>query len=227
MDIINSSPQQPQQNQPPQAPKPEQPVEQQPQLHEPVVSHVHHGSKKKAVLRIILTLIVAALAAASVYYWQQGKASDLKSQLEAKTAENATLKQQAETANDLPAGNNESAPETDTTPATTISEDLIAGNTDTNRTDGKVLIDAVFKRTLNPSALWVEYGTDPSKLDKATEKITKGLGAGDSQQPYALGFTTVINNSQLTPGTNYYYRTAATVSGKTLYSGVATFVTTK
>lgn len=196
------------------------------QVHEPVVGHVHHKSKIRSVLRILLILIIAALAAGGVYYWQQGKASELRSQLDAKTAENATLQQQADSADDLPAVSDK--PDVAASSSnSTISEDLIAGNADTNRTDGKVMVGAIFKYSLNPSAVWVEYGTSPTKLDKSSEKLTKGLGAGDPSAVYATGFDIFITNSQLTPGTNYYYRTAATVGGKTLYSGVASFVTVK
>jgi flagellar basal body-associated protein FliL len=198
------------------------------QVHEPVVGHVHHGSKKKAVLRIVLALVVAALAAVGVYFWQQGKTSDLKSQLDAKTAELAAVVKQAESDTGSQADTDKpDASVSIDAPASSISEELIAGNVDTNRTDGKVMIGAIFKYSLNPSAVWVEYGTSPTKMDKASEKLTGGLGAGDPSAVYATGFDVFINNSQLTPGANYYYRTVATVGGKTLYSGVASFVTVK
>lgn len=224
-DINNPLPQQT----PPQTPnepvqEPAQPAEQ-PQIHEPVVGHVHHGSKKKAVLRLLLTLILAALAAAGVYYWQQGNVSNLQSQLDAKTTENATLKQAADAATDKPTVDEGAKTPTPTPSATT--EDLIPGDTDTRRTDGRILIGALYKYSLNPTAIWIEYGESPKKLDKATTKITSGLGMGDPEDEYASGRSLPIADSALKPGNTYYYRVAATVNGKTLYSSVASFVTDK
>jgi hypothetical protein len=236
MDIINSSPQQSSQNQPEATPG-TQPPEPQPQVHEPVVNHVHHRSKKRAFLRIFLTLLLAALAAAGVYFWQQGKTSDLQSQLNVARSENTTLKNQAETPSTQNSTNttDDSAKTCDKTavpisavvPGGTFSEDLIAGDVDTERADCKISVEAIFKFSLKPTAVWVEYGTSPAKIDKATAKNTKGLGEGDPDATYSTGEDFFIDNTQLVAGTKYYYRTAATVGGKTLYSGVASFVTKK
>ncbi len=64
-------------------------------------------------------------------------------------------------------------------------------------------------------------------VNTMTAKITKGLGEGTPGTVYATGFDVSINNSDLQPGTGYYYRTAATVKGETLRSGTAYFVTDK
>ena len=232
MDIINSSPQQPVQNQP--EPATETPPEPQPQVHKPVVGQVHHKPKMKSIVRVVLTLVIAALAAAGVYFWQQGKNSDLQSQLNAKKTDIDNLRQAAaeiEAAKKADTSNTQSTTNDSTTnhsqDLTNRTEDLIAGDVDVTATDGKVMVNAIFKYSLGPSAVWVEYGTSPTKLDKSTVKNTKSLDEGDPDAVYSTGEYFFIDNTQLTPGTTYYYRTAATVGGKTLYSASASFVTKK
>lgn len=104
--------------------------------------------------------------------------------------------------------------------------DLIPGNTDTSRNDGLILVGAIYKYSLNPSAIWVEYGTSPDKFDNQTNKTTQEIQLGDSEAVYAEGLSQSIKQSDLAPKTTYYYRVAATVNGKTLYSAPASFETT-
>jgi cell division protein FtsL len=201
-----------------------------PEVHEPVVGHVHHGSKKKAVVRILLTLILAALAAGAVYFWQQGKNSDLQSQLNTKNSENSALQKQV--ADNTKDSSKTATQEPDqavssSTPASGVSEDLIPGDVETDRTDGRILIGTIYKYSLDPSAVWVEYGTDPKKLDTTSTKITSELGLGNPDEIYASGRSVSVTTKSLKSGTAYYYRTAATVKGKTLYSSVASFTTKK
>ena len=213
--------------------QPEQPTPS-PEVHEPIVGHVRSGSKKKAVIRILLTLILAALAAACVYFWQHGKTTDLQSQLNAKdsqlrdaVAETATSVQ---TKTDIAKTEQPSSSGSATTSVVTnsnLSEDLIPGDVETDRTDGRILIGTIYKYSLEPSAVWAEYGTDPKKLDTASTKITSELGLGNPDEVYASGRSVSVSSKSLKPGTRYFYRTAATVQGKTLYSGVASFTTKK
>jgi flagellar basal body-associated protein FliL len=177
--------------------------------------------KSKMWLYVLVTLLIAGAAAAAVYAWQMNQNNALNSELDA----NAKITDLEGKLAVQTAANSASA--SAPTPTTSTSPDLIPGNADTNRDDGSVYVDAIFKYSLAPTAVWVEYGTEPSKLDKATSKITDELGLGDPGSVYATGFSTVIKKSEVKPGTVYYYRTAATVKGKTQVSAVASFQTIK
>lgn len=164
---------------------------------------------------------MAVIAFAAAYFWQKSKSDDSLAKLNVSTSKISQIeKQLAEKAKeeDKPIAVPQST-------ANSINADLIPGDTDTRRNDGRILITAIWKNSLDPTAVWIEYGTDPGNLIKSSTKLTKELGMGDGT--YSRGSSVSINNSELEPGSTYYYRVAATIKGQTERSAVASFVTDK
>lgn len=186
-------------------------------------SEVSKKSKKPILFTILLIFITALVASGITYYWQKSKndASIVKlndsqskiNQLEQKLTESTSNKDVQQTVIEQPNTGNIANP------------DLIPGDADTHRDDGRTLITLIWKQSLGPTAVWAEYGTDPSNLDKSSEKLTKELGMGSDT--YTQGYSVSVNNSELNPGTTYYYCVVATVKDKTEKSAVASFVAVK
>lgn len=183
-------------------------------------------SKIKIALMITGALLLLAAAAAGVYVYtaQQSRNEALSAELEDNKNQIASLKTRiANQAAELKK-QQQIAPEDDGLPA------LIPGDTDTRRDDGRIFIAPLFKYSLEPSAVWIEYGTSPEMLDEASEKVTSELGEGvvDAEDDaYATGVAVAISEENLEPDTLYYYRVGATAGGVTHYSALASFVTDK
>lgn len=172
---------------------------------------------------VLVAVIVAGGAVAATFFWQDAKNDSTTAKLDEATNKVDQLETQLEEATQ-----EEKQKTEEVTEAPQDQEpDLIPGGADTKRGDGRVLIKAVFKYSLEPSAVWVEYGQSPTELDNSTEKITRGLALGGANVKYAHGFSASIDDSDLEPGTVYYYRTAATVNGETQRSTVASFMSDK
>jgi flagellar basal body-associated protein FliL len=190
----------------------------------PLPSPKPKSSKKKIALHVITIVIVAGLAFAIAYFWQQSKNDSTSAKLSAADAKIVSLEKQA---SEEPV---EAAKPGETQPAAAVSTttpDLIPGEVDNARNDGRVLITTIYKYSLNPTAVWVEYGTEPNTLNKETTKAVKGLAICGDNCTYATGQVSQINSTDLASGTVYYYRVAATINGQTQRSGVASFLTTK
>ena len=180
-------------------------------------------SKKPILLIVLLIIATALIASGATYFWQKSKnnASVVKlnesqskvNQLEQKLTELTNEKEKPQTTVNQPKTSN------------TPNPDLIPGDADTHRDDGKTLITLVWKQSLKPTEVWMEYGTDPSNLDKSSSKLTKELGMGSDT--YTQGYSVAVSNSELEPGNTYYYRVVATINGETQKSAVASFVAVK
>lgn len=180
--------------------------------------------RSKTLIFIFLTLIIATTAFMVAYFWQKSKHDITNNKLNDASTKINSLQRQLST---KPETTERTAQKIESSASTTTNPDLIPGDTDTKRSDGRILITAAFKYSLEPSAVWIEYGKDPSNLNKSTTKYTKGLGLGDPTAVYAQGISLAISNSELEPGTVYYYRVAATVKDQTQRSAIASFVTDK
>lgn len=186
-------------------------------------TEVGKKSKIPILLTIVLMIVTALVASGVTYYWQKSKneASIVKlndsqskiNQLEQKLTESTNKKEVQQTVIEQPNTSNIANP------------DLIPGDADTHRDDGRTLITLIWKQTLEPTSVWMEYGTDPNNLNKSSAKLTKELGMGSDT--YTQGYSVSVNNSELNPGTTYYYRVVATVKDKTEKSAVASFVAVK
>lgn len=206
--------------------KKDKPLQQATEQPQPVVVQKKGPNIFRKFFTSLLLLVLLVIAVGGIYMWQQNRLDDAEMEQVALQSKIATLESkladvEAEVVPD------DSAAATPPASAQTTSSDLIPGDTDTRRDDGRILVDAIFKYSLKPTELWVEYGTDADKIDKATVKITKGLGLADTGTPYSHGFSAEISDTELEPGKVYYYRTAATVNGQTLRSAIASFVTDK
>lgn len=198
------------------------------QAQPPAAPPVPPKKKSKKWLLVLAFILVAGLAFGAAYYWQSQQTKDAQAKAEASAKEVASLQQQLKDSQaETEKAKADAKAEESTEPASDTTADLIPGDVETTRTDGRILVATVFKYSLAPTAVWVEYGTSPSKLDKSTSKVTSGLGAGEAGAEYATGVSTSIQKSDVTAGTTYYYRVAATVGGKTVYSAPASFVTVK
>ena len=180
------------------------------------------GKGKKVALIALLCVLVAAGAFGGAYYWQDSKNKETAQQLQAAEAKVTVLEQQASKgkATDQKALNPDQS-----TATSSPNPDLIAGDVQADGADGKVMVTAIYKFALNPTAVWIEYGTNPNGLTYSSEQATKGLGAGEGT--YATGQNVFLDNANLKPGTTYYYRTMATINGQTQGGYVASFTTTK
>jgi hypothetical protein len=177
------------------------------------------NTNNKKLYYLLLIIITGVLGFSIAYFWQKSKIDDVQAQLNSATSEIAVLQDQLSLSNEANAS--------EASLSTATNPDLMPGETDTKRDDNRILISAVFKYSLEPTAVWVEYGETADNLDKETAKITNELGLGDPDAVYAHGFSVSIDNSELTPGGIYYYRTAATVNGVTERSAIASFTTDK
>jgi cytoskeletal protein RodZ len=177
------------------------------------------SKKGKWLVGLIIVLLLAAVA--GVYYWQSQEVQKAQDQNAALTKElNQTKAQlQAQTQN---AEKAKAAASTVTVPKTSsTSDNIITGEVADKATTTATLNGA--HKSGNLTAIWVEYGTDPTALSKATEHNTKGLGEGAPNTYVDEAFKV----TGLTAGTRYFYRVAATENGKTVYGGVASFTSAK
>lgn len=170
----------------------------------------------KAVIGILVLLVIAVLALGGAYYMQKANYDDA-------SAKAGALQQQLDAAK---AQVNAKKSTSTATVSPTTTPDLIPANVDTGRSDSKVVIDGQYKFSLNPTAVWIAYGTAPDKLDKTTDKVTSELGLGDPGSTYGE-MSSSIDSTQLTAGATYYYEVAATINGKTQVSAVASFTADK
>ena len=180
-------------------------------------------SLKKVLQGLLLILLIVA-AAGGVYYWQHQQLQDLQKDNTALNGQLSTaklqLEQQKVTSKALVdvADKAQSAAKT-----TSPTSDLLLPGEVSKKTTNSATLSALRKPAATMTAVWIEYGTDPAKLSKSTEHQTKELGLGTAGSFVSSEF----NVTQLTSGTQYYYRVAATESGKTIYSGVAGFTVLK
>jgi cytoskeletal protein RodZ len=176
-------------------------------------------SKKKWLVILLIVLLVAAIG--GVYYWQSQQVKDLENKnakLTSQLAE-ANKKLDEQTANVNKA---KSAAATVTVPKTSSTSD----NVITGEVADKTATTATLNGAQMPgkvTAVWVEYGTNPVALDKATEHATKNLGEGEAGKYVDEAFKV----TGLTASTRYFYRVVATENGKTVYGGVASFTSAK
>lgn len=194
------------------------------------------NNKKKILLAVVISLVVLGMLA-GVYAWQNSKVKSLDTKLKASTVDAQKLKSQKakleQTNKKLEeAATEEKAEEpakaaAPATPTSSIDPNLIPGQVETNRSDGQILVAAVYKPSSAPSELWVEYGKSPDKLDKSTAKLNKGLALGDDGQTFSFGATVSIPSSAVETGANYFYRVGATYNGKAVYGPVGSFTTKK
>lgn len=176
--------------------------------------------KSKITLLVLAILLVGAGGFGAAYFWQSSSNSQSANQIQSLEQQVSDLQQQL-------SASQQEAEDAESEEATEANPDLIPGDVDTSREDNQVAITAVYKYSLEPTAVWVEYGTDPAKLDQSTEKVTEDLGAGDDKAVYSSGPEFLIADSKLEAGTTYYYRTVATIDDKTAYGPVASFMTAK
>lgn len=179
------------------------------------------NNKAKRVLSVISIVFATIAAFGAGYYIQALSMQSVQKELDSSRSQNIDLQKQVSDLQKQESGEEEKASES------SLSSELIPGNVDTSRDDKRVLIGAIFKRSLNPSEIWIEYGTDPTSLNKTTEKNSQELGMGDEDEEYATGVDFFVNSSDLESGTTYYYRVGATANGDTRYSSVASFTTMK
>lgn len=187
--------------------------------YEPAPMPVHiddHGHKKYWFFILVLLLLVAG-AAYGVYTWQQKEVKDTKTRLTSTNSEVQRLKQ----------ANTElkSAAAKEKAKASEINNDLIPGQAETSRDDGKIFVTAVFKPSNAPDEIWVEYGEAPDKLDKSTAHATKALGVGTDT--YSFGQQLEIPKDSVKKGTSYFYRVSAKKDGKTIHGPTASFTVAK
>lgn len=172
------------------------------------------GPKKgHGFLVFIIMLILLLAAAGGVFYWQHQKViaaqkvqtsdymssqkaiDDLKSQL---AAQKAAAAKPATTDYSVVSG----APSAVTVSGVTVSAQFLANV---------------------PSEVWVEYGTSPTQLTTASKHVKlTAMGVSSANGSYK---GQELSLTGLKAGTQYFYRAAGTVSGKTVYGGVVSFMT--
>ncbi len=176
--------------------------------------------KSKIALLVLAVLLVGAGGFGAAYFWQSSSNSQSANQVQNLEQQVSDLQQQL-------SASQQEAEDAESEEATAANPDLIPGNVDTSREDNQVAITAVYKYSLEPTEVWIEYGTDPTKLDQESDKVTEDLGAGDDKAVYSSGPEFLIADSKLEAGTTYYYRTVATIDDKTASGPVASFTTAK
>lgn len=176
---------------------------------------------KKFLVTIIMLVLFAIGAVAAVYLWQSKEVQSLSS-------ENTSLTEQLKAANAV----GESDQNTQqTTPAGTIPRSeakqdyVLVPGTVTVGDNGDTTLLPYMKVGMGVEEIWLEYGTSPTALTEQTERQSKEIGMGDPNTYVAKTF--VLKSSELTPGTNYYYRVAGKVGSAVVYSGVAGFTSAK
>jgi type II secretory pathway pseudopilin PulG len=189
-----------------------------PPAEQPEPAKAKKSKKGKWLVGLLIVVLLAAIG--GVYYWQHQEVQKLQKQ-------NATLTHQLETATAqieqqkvTAKGLVDVADKAQATQST--SSNLLPGEV-SKKTTNSATLGALYKPGATLTAVWIEYGTDPSNLTKSTEHLTKELGLGAPNTFVAADF----NVTQLTSGTPYYYRVAATQDSKTIYSGVAGFTVLK
>ena len=83
----------------------------------------------------------------------------------------------------------------------------------TSVTSDSVILNASFNTTLAIGVKWFEWGRTQSSLSKTTAEVT----------PTANGFSYTLTD--LVPGTVYYFRAGAKISGNNSYGTLITFTT--
>jgi outer membrane murein-binding lipoprotein Lpp len=174
-----------------------------------------HPKFKKFLLWLLVLLLIAGAAAGAYLYQQQkldqqktavtdarSQVSNLQSQLKAKTSQTKTT----------------------TTPATTTVVDILNGATDQTSQPGKVAFTTYYLPG-NISDMWLEYGSSPSSFTKSTAHTSDGLDEGTAGEYGTQQW--LVNNDQFTPGSTYFYRSAAKKGSDTIYSGVSVFTMNK
>lgn len=202
----------------------EQPPSPQPSLStasQPTPPKAREVTGKKRLLAYLLILILIGGGAYGAYYWQNTKVKDLNSKLDSAKSEVQKLEQDKKQLEDTA---NKKVEETKTA---VVNNDLIPGQAETNRTDGRILITAVYKPANAPEEIWIDYGESPDKLDKSTVHATKALGLGDPNQTYTFGQSLEIPKASVKEGTSYFYRVSAKTAGKTVSGPVASFTVIK
>lgn len=189
----------------------------------PSANHIQPKPKRKLNWKVLLVVVLFIAACAGIYLWQSMKYDTAAQELSTANERVSQLEQQI--AGETTAADNQN--DRAVSSPTSDNPNLIPGNVDTGRDDDRVLITAIYKYSIEPTAVWVEYGTSPTKLDQTSEKLTQSLGLGDSEDGYATGAAVSILSADLKPGATYYYRTAATVDGKTQQSAIASFSNSK
>ncbi|MEO5627421.1 MAG: hypothetical protein ABIQ89_00860 [Candidatus Saccharimonadales bacterium] len=174
---------------------------------------------KRNYLGIVIGLVLALTALYGVYYWQNSKVKDATQKLKAANTQVVALK----------ASQNAATAVQPTAPASTdsINTDLIPGQAEMTRSDGRLLITGVYKTTNIPQELWLDYGATPTNLDKSTLHATKGLGEVGPTDAYSFGQSLEIPKVSVTAGQTYFYRVSAKLDGKTSHSAIASFTVSK
>ncbi|MDB5181572.1 MAG: hypothetical protein JWP13_335 [Candidatus Saccharibacteria bacterium] len=187
-----------------------------PQPQQQVVTSRQPAGKFRRFIGALLLILLLAAVAGGVYYWQQATIKNLNTTQKGLHSEVASLETELakEKASSAAGEDDKSTAE----PATTYN--ILSGSV-TNYVGNAA--DVSVQYLPGPAKeVWVEYGTKPDDLKMTTKHMaatSAGTTGSYNEQVFAL--------TSLQAGTQYFYRAAGTIDGKTVYGGIVAFKATK
>jgi hypothetical protein len=174
-----------------------------------------HRKLKKFFFWLLIFLLIAGVGVGAYYYQQQ--------KLDQTNQSQAALKSQVSALQTQLNESKSKGTKSTTKPSVSAASatQVLNGQVNSTKVPGKVTVQTLFIPG-QVSEIWLEYGSSPTSFTKATAHASNGLEQSTGGD-YAV-HEWQINTDQFQAGSTYYYRSAAKVSGTTVYSAPAAFV---